>query len=212
MEDGKPELANYIIESYEDLKLYNTVQKDVHKTLLGTWQHSIDAVATVKKTQEHFDRLHIYEVNNKKMNGQPSYVFKSSTPMAKIALMMDQDHPHKTPFQDVVVFTDGFHSHVKDYITLTLWLHNPVIRHMQRITYMDCESENVYISKFLSLVNKMLHELKGDPNYIWNPCAIMTDENAANKIAVGNILGEDLRKRTVSCQWHYLRCAKKQSS
>ena len=66
---------------------------------------------------------------------------------------------------------------------------------MQRIAYMDCESENVYnISKFLSLVNKMLCELMGDPNYIWNPRAIMTDENAVNKIVVGNILGEDLCK------------------
>ena len=84
---------------------------------------------------------------------------------------------------------DGLHSHVKDYMTLTLWLHNPVIRHMQRIAYMDCESGNVHnISKFLSLVNKMLYELKGEVNYIWNPRAIMTDENAANKIAVGNIL------------------------
>ena len=147
------------------------------------------------------------------MNGQPSYVFKLSTPMAKIALLMDQDNPQKTAFQDAVVFMDGLHSHVKDYITLTLWLYNPVIRHMQRIAYMYCESENVHnISKFLSLVNKMLCELKGDANYIWNPRVIMTDENGANKIAVGNILGEDLHKRTVSCQWHYLRCAKKQSS
>ena len=40
----------------------------------------------------------------------------------------------------------------------------------------------------------------------------MTDENVANKIAVGKVLGEDMRKRTVSCQWHYLRCAKKQSN
>ena len=40
----------------------------------------------------------------------------------------------------------------------------------------------------------------------------MTDENEANKIAVGQVLGEDMRKRTVSCQWHYLRCAKKQSN
>ena len=72
MEDGKPELADYIIESYENLKLYNTVKKDMHKTLLGMERHSIDAVATVKKTQEHFDRLHTYEVNEKKkMNGQP---------------------------------------------------------------------------------------------------------------------------------------------
>ena len=93
MEDGKPELADYIIKKYEDLKLYNTVKKDMHKSLLGTEWHSIDAVATVKKTQEHYDRFHIYEVNDQKMNRQPSYVFKSSTPMAKIALLMDQDNP-----------------------------------------------------------------------------------------------------------------------
>ena len=66
MEDGKPKLADYIIESYQDLKLYNTVKKDMHKTLLGTERHSIDAVATVKKTQECYDRFHIYEVNDKK--------------------------------------------------------------------------------------------------------------------------------------------------
>ena len=127
MEDGKPQLADYIIKSYEDLKLYNTVKKDMHKTLLGMERHSIDAVTTVKKTQECYDRFHIYEVNDKKMNGQPWYVFKSSTPMAKIMLLMDQDNPQKTPFQDVVAFMDGLHSHVKDYIKLTLWLHNPVI-------------------------------------------------------------------------------------
>ena len=99
MEDGKPKLADYIIESYEDLKLYNTVKKDMHKTLLGMEQHSIDAVATVKKTQECYDRFHIHEVNDKKMNGQPSYVFKSLTPMAKIALLMDQDNPRKLHFR-----------------------------------------------------------------------------------------------------------------
>ena len=116
MEDGKPELADYIIKSYEDLKLYNTVKKVMHKTLLGMEWHSIDAVATVKKTQECYDRFHKYEVNDKKMNGQPSYVFKLPTPMAKITLLMDQDNPQKTPSQDAVVFIDGLHSHVKDYI------------------------------------------------------------------------------------------------
>ena len=36
----------------------------------------------------------------------------------------------------------------------------------------------------------------------------MTNENAANKIAIGQVLGEDMRKRTVSCQWHYLQRSK----
>ena len=126
---------------------------------------------------------------------------------------MDQDHEEKTPFQDVVAFMDGLHSHVKDYTTLTLWLHNLVICHVQHIAYVDCELENTTkIATFLTLVNKILHEVKGDADYVWNLQAIMTDENAANKIAVGQVLGEDMRKRTVSCLWHYMRCAKKQSN
>ena len=44
---------------------------------------------------------------------------------------------------------------------------------------------------------------------MWKLCMIMADENGANKRAVGNVLGEDMRQRTVSCQWHFLRCAKK---
>ena len=82
---------------------------------------------------------------------------------------MDQENEQKTPFQDVVAFMDGLHSHVKDYTTLTLWLHNPIICHMQHIAYMDCEFKNTNnISLFLTLVNKILWEIKGDPDYVWN--------------------------------------------
>ena len=130
--------------------------------MAGKERHSIDPVATVKKMQDRFDWLHIYEVNDHKMNYRPLYVFKSSTPMAKIALLMDQDHEEKMPFQDVVVFMDGLHSHVKDYTTLTLWLHNPVIHHMPCIAYMDCELENTTnITTFLTLVNKVIQIMFG---------------------------------------------------
>ena len=145
-------------ETYQDTQI-----EEMYINMAGKERHLIDAVATVKKMQDRFDWLHIYEVNDRKMNNWPSYVFKSSTLMAKIALLMDQDHEEKMPFQDVA-FNDGLHSHVKDYTTLTLWLHNPVICHMEHITYMDCELENTTnIATFLTLVNKILHD------YVWNP-------------------------------------------
>ena len=193
MGDGKTELADYILETYQDTQIFNSAKRKMYINMAGKERHLIDAVATVKKTQNRFDWLHIYEVNDCKINNCPSYVFKSSTLMAKIALLMDQDHEEKTPFQDVVAFMDGLHSHVKDYTTLTLWLHNPVIHHMQRIAYMDCKSENTS----LTLVNRILHEVKGDPDHVGNSCTIMTDKNVANKITVGQVLGEDMRKRTV---------------
>ena len=88
--------------------------------MAGKERHLIDAVTTVKKMRDRFDQLHIYEVNDHKMNNQPLCVFKSSSLMARIALLMDQDHEEKMPFKDVVAFMDGLHSHVKDCTTLTL--------------------------------------------------------------------------------------------
>ena len=38
---------------------------------------------------------------------------------------------------------------------------------------------------------------------------IMADENATNERTVGNVLGEDMKQRTISCQWHFLQCAQK---
>ena len=55
----------------------------------------------------------------------------------------------------------------------------------------------------------ILREVKNDPQYMWKPRMIMADENGANKKVVGNVLGEEMRQRTISCQWHFLRCVKK---
>ena len=79
MEDVNPKLANYILETYQDTQIYNSVKKEMYINMTGKERHSIDAVATVKKTQDRFDWLHVYEVNDCKMNNQPSYVFKSNT-------------------------------------------------------------------------------------------------------------------------------------
>ena len=67
--------------------------------IAGKERHSIDAVATVKKMWDSFDQLHIYEVNDCKMNNWPSYVFKSLTPMAKIALPWTKTMKRKCHFK-----------------------------------------------------------------------------------------------------------------
>ena len=65
----------------------------------------------------------------------------------------------------------------------------------------DTENVTIFLQNFLAI----LHKVKQDLNYMWKLRMIMADENGANERAVG----EDIRQRTVSCQWHFLRCAKK---
>ena len=205
-------MAREFIVTLMDNDTYNQAKTEIMDEIIGVERHSINAVGIIKQKQDEEDPLHIFKINDKKLNGKPSFVFKSSTLMAHIALLMDQNNKVKTPFQDAVAFMDGLHSRVVDYITLMLWVHNPVIHHLQRIACMECEAENMEnITKFLMLVNEMLRQVKGDPNYMWAPKCIMADENGANKNAIGNVFGEDLQKKTISCQWHYLRCTHKQS-
>ena len=67
MEDGNHELVDYILETYQDIQIFNSAKKEMYMNMAGKERHSIDAVATVKKTQDRFNQLHIYEVNDCKM-------------------------------------------------------------------------------------------------------------------------------------------------
>ena len=184
----------------------------IMEEIIGIERHSINGIGIIKQKQDEQDPLHIYKINDRKLNGKPSFVFKSSTPMARIALLMDQKNKVKTPFQDAVAFMDGLHSRVVDYTTHTLWVHNPVICHLQHIACMECKLESTEnITTFLTLINQMLRQIKGDSDYIWAPKCIMAGENGVNKNVIGKVFGKDLQKKTISCQWNYLRCAQKQS-
>ena len=212
LQRGEPQMVREFIVTMMDNDTYNQAKKEIMEEIISVERHSINAIGIIKQKQDEQDPLHIYKINDRKLNGKPSFVFKSSTPMARIALLMDQENKVKTPFQDAVAFMDGLHSRVVDYMTPTLWVCNPVIHHLQRIACMECESENTEnITTFLTLVNQILRQVKGDPDYIWAPKCIMADENGANKNAIGKMFGKDLQKKTISCQWHYLRCARKQS-
>ena len=189
--------------------IYEQALKEVCQETVGLDWSSINAVVKLKRGQDSVDPYHIYKVNDKKWNSRPTFVMKSSKLSAETALKMDTRNK-KTALTECVVFMDGLHSRVKDYITLTLWVENPIIEKTQRLASMEClteDTENVTI--FLQNFLDILREVKNDPQYMWKPRMIMADENGANKKAVGNVLGEEMRQQTISCQWHFLRCAKK---
>ena len=93
--------------------------------------NSLEAVGELKKATDSFDPLCIYKINSQSLNGQMSFVFKSSRISATIALQMDIDSTTSNPLQQEVVFFYAMHSHVKGYKTLTLWVHNPILVKLQ---------------------------------------------------------------------------------
>ena len=56
-------------------------------------KHCLEAVGILKQDMDKVVKYLIYKINNSQFNGQPNYVFKSSPPMAQLAIDMYQDGP-----------------------------------------------------------------------------------------------------------------------
>ena len=164
---GDHRLSQLFIRIYmKNRSIYEQALKEVHQETIGLDWLSINAVVKLKWGQDSVNPYHIYKVNYKKWNSRPTFVMKSSRLSTETALKMDTRNK-KTALTECVVFMDGLHSHVKDYITLTLWVENPIIEKTQRLASMEClteDTENVTI--FLQNFLDILHEVKNDPQYM----------------------------------------------
>ena len=178
--------------------------------------HEIDMFKNIGKlkngTDEH-DPYYIHKVNCHSINGEPSFVFKTSRKAAELAIKMDinmQKEGFLSAMTEEYAFLDGMHSCTKGFKTLTLWTYHPGMWQVLQLCCMDAERENTKnVTLFLNLFNEVLQEVSGNAKYTFNPRGIMCDEAGANFLAIAEALGEDFLGKTVSCQWHFHQCAKK---
>ena len=61
---------------------------------------------------------------------------------------------------------------------------------------------------FFKLLNEMLQKVSGKKTYKFNPWRFYVDEGGANKNAIQEVFGSKALRKTVTCQWHFLKCAK----
>ena len=105
------------------------------------------------------------------MNGRPSYVFKTSRKMARMAINMDQNYPHKNPSQQEPAYIDCMHKRCTGWKTLTLWVYHNASRKLLRLATMEVKGETSQnVALFWRLFNEVLAEVKGEPGYKFNPC------------------------------------------
>ena len=149
------------------------------------------------------DKYLIYKINTSHFNEQPDYIFKSSAPMAQLAIDMDQDGLEH-PIQVEEAYFDGCHSICVGYKTLALFVYYTAMCHVLRLATMEAKSESTHeISIFWELFIEILSKIKGR-NYKFNPRSIMVDENGANSYAIRKVFGlEFAATKVVSCQMHY---------
>ena len=127
--------------------------------------------------------------------------------MARMAINMDQDYPHKNPSQQEPAYFDGMHKRCTWWKTVTLWVYHNASRKLLRLATMEVKgetSENVAL--FCRLFNEVLDEVKGEPGYKFNPCGWITDETGANLNGIGMVYGHQALQKSYSCRLHYTQC------
>ena len=85
---------------------------------------------------------------------------------------------------------DAMHTRCIDFKTITAFVFHPLQRTIHQIACMESEKENTEaVALFLNLINQMCAEVKGVRNYKLNVSAFLTDEDAAYKKGIRQVLG-----------------------
>ena len=125
-------------------------------------KHYLEAVGILKQVMDKEDKYLIYKINNSPFNGQPDYVFKSSAPMAQLAIDMEQDGLEH-PLQGEEAYFDCCHPRCAGHKTLALFVYHTAMSYLLRLAVMEAKSKStceITISGSCSV--KFLVKLRGE--------------------------------------------------
>ena len=107
---GEHRLAELFIKiCMKNKAIFEQALQEARQETVGHDWSSIKAIVKFKRGQDSIDPYHIFKVNDKKWNGNSTFVMKSSRLATETALWMDTRNK-KTPMTECIVFMDGLHS------------------------------------------------------------------------------------------------------
>jgi hypothetical protein len=191
-------------QQFANVKRVQNMKSDIESSM-NPIGDNFEALAAFKDRCNETDEFLVFKINNRSLNGEPSFVFKSSLHMAKMALELDrtEDNVMSTEY----VHFDATHSRCRKFKTQTLWVYSYVMRKLLRLAVMEIESEDTKnLTKFWELMNEMLQKVSDDSTYKFNPRGYVVDEHHANRQSLRNVFGDEVLQRTVSCEFHFQQC------
>ena len=167
-------------------------------------QNSLEAVGILREQTKQVGRSYIYRINDARHNDNPDFVFLGSEVMAEIAIKMDTDGPD-TQWNQEPCYIDGMHSRCQEFMSIGLWVKHPAMNQVLRLANMYCKTEDTKcLTQFYQVFNDLLRDVKGDPDYKFNPCKFMGDQFGGNQNAVENVFGKDIcSRKCIGCQLHF---------
>lgn len=100
---------------------------------------NFEAVGELKAKVTERDPYYVCCVNDRKLNGQASYVFKTSKIQASLALSMDKDG--EGVLNNEYCFLDIKHNRCAGFKTFSIHVYHPMLRRLVTLATMECEDE-----------------------------------------------------------------------
>ena len=76
------------------------------------------------------------------MNGEPDYMFKTSTATTEVAINMDVSSSIYNVMQDEVAYFNGTQTRVKGFKMLLLWVYHPAMCKILCLATMEVQAES----------------------------------------------------------------------
>ena len=183
-----------------DKKRISNIKQKVKRDI-EPFGHNFEAVVSFKEYSDKRDLLYIYKVNDRRGNpDKPSFVFKTSSTKAKIALSMDKDG--QDFMKNEFCFFDGKRKRCRGFTTLTASVYHPLLRKQIPLAIMETEREDsINVELFWTLFNEALGKVANDPSIKFNPFGWCSDMAGANLAGITRVYGN--ASLIKSCEFHF---------
>ena len=173
--------------------------------------HSFEAVGVLKKKTDERDPHLIHKINDRRHNGNPCYVFKTSGFKAKLCMSMDRNGD-KLLSKEYCHF-DGKVNRCTGFTTLTASVYHPTLKKMVKLAVMEAEGEGEeHVATFWRELDEVIQEVSGNPEETFNPYGFMLDEAGGIWNSIKNHFSDHVLKNSVSCEFHYLQSVNRHTS
>lgn len=209
LENFKWSSVDEVAYNFVDMKRIHNVREELRAEKHPAGEN-FEALGIYKAKCDEKDPFFIYKINNRALNGNPSYIFKSSKEMAELALEMDIDG--KGCLKEEYAYVDAKHNRCRGFKTVTLWTFHPLLRKLLCLAKMEVEEESSEnLIQFWENFNEILRTVSKRQTYKFNPTGIIADEHHANWNSIATVFGEQLVRRSASCEFHYKQSVQRHS-
>ena len=159
-----------VIEDKTSKLLNRTVLNKIKKDSKNT---DFSKLLELKDKYQKNDKFFIFRMNDRRINNNPTYVFKTSMTALQIACEMNINSDHFMNQQ--YAHFDGNEKRNSKMTVLTLSVYHPLLRKQIPLATMDCESENKESAElFWKMWIEALKEFNGEIKF--DPIGIILDE------------------------------------